>query len=97
MSDTQRMFHGIAASPGSVIAPARLILHDRVSWRRYHITKAQDAAEITRLERAVKAAIAALSGVRERFAGEAAEHISLLDAHVMMLQDPALEIGRAHV
>ncbi len=87
---------GIPASPGVAIGKVHPIDRRRARVPRFHIAPDQVAAEITRLEHAVRDSVEQLRAIRESL-GEG-EQGDILDAHRMMADDPsALEGVRSLV
>jgi len=87
---------GIPASPGVAIGKVHPIDRRRARVPRFHIAPDQVAAELTRLDHAVRDSVGQLRAIRESL-GEG-EQGDILDAHRMMADDPsALEGVRSLV
>ena len=87
---------GIPASPGVAIGKVHHIDRRRARVPRFHIAPDQVAAELTRLDHAVRDSVEQLRAIRESL-GEG-EQGDILDAHRMMADDPsALEGVRSLV
>ncbi|MBI1929476.1 phosphoenolpyruvate--protein phosphotransferase, partial [Candidatus Poribacteria bacterium] len=84
---------GLAASPGVVIGEVFRI-HDRVDIPRYEIHPRRVKAEIRRLNDSVKRVKNDLNEIRLRLLTEPHRaHADIFQAHIMMLEDPALMDG----
>lgn len=90
---------GIGVSPGIAIGHVHLVDRRKVRYPTHHIQPRHTDEEIARLETAFQEAVAALSAFRERVISEGAgEHTAILDAHLLMMQDPMLVDGaRRHI
>lgn len=90
---------GIGVSPGIAIGHVHLVDRRKVRYPTHHIPPRQTEREIARLEAAFAEAVGALSAFRERVVLEGAgEHTAILDAHLLMLQDPMFVDGaRRHI
>lgn len=85
---------GIGASPGAAVGPAYLLEGRRPRTPKFRVEPGGVAAEVARLEAALAAAEAQLEALRQRIeAGEGPEHALLVEAHRMMLRDPAFAAG----
>jgi len=78
---------GIPASPGVAIGKVHAIDRRRARVPRFHIAPDQVAAELTRLDHAVRDSVEQLRAIRESL-GEG-EQGDILDAHRMMADDPS--------
>jgi phosphoenolpyruvate-protein phosphotransferase (PTS system enzyme I) len=92
------MRNGIAASPGIAIGPAFVLLGEAQSpptGQQVSAPAALDAAaERARFEAAVAASRTDLAALRERVAARVGRaEAAVFDAHLMMLEDPALVDG----
>jgi phosphotransferase system enzyme I (PtsI) len=84
---------GIGASPGAAVGPAFLIDRRQVQEPRRHVQESEVDAEIIRLHQAIQIADQQLDHVRNRLAGQPQEHALIIDAHRLMLTDPAVVQG----
>src|SRR5437016_7355732 len=82
---------GIPASPGVAIGKVHPIDRRRARVPRYHIASGQVAAELARLDQAVRDSVEQLRASRESL-GEG-EQGDILDAHRMMADDPSILEG----
>src|SRR5207248_3893563 len=82
---------GIPASPGVAIGKVHPIDRRRARVPRYHIASGQVAAELARLDQAVRDSVEQLRAIRESL-GEG-EQGDILDAHRMMADDPTVVEG----
>jgi phosphotransferase system enzyme I (PtsI) len=78
---------GIPASPGVAIGRVHPLDRRRARVPRFHIAPDQVAAELTRLDHAVRDSVEQLRAIRESL-GEG-EQGDILDAHRMMADDPS--------
>jgi phosphotransferase system enzyme I (PtsI) len=85
-----RVIKGIAGSPGVAVGPALVIGEMRAAYTRRHIHTAQMDAELLRVRHAVDAAKASLKDVSDRMGATARAHAPILDAYLLMLDDPLL-------
>ncbi len=80
---------GIAASPGIAVGPAALYLPQLPPVNEKHID--DPAAEWTRLEAAVSAALAEINALQAQAKQQiGAAEAAIFEAHALFLQDPAL-------
>lgn len=87
---------GLTASPGVVIGEVFRI-HDRVDIPRYKINPRRVKAEIRRLNDSVQRVKNDLNEIRLRLLTEVHRaHADIFQAHIMMLEDPALMDGIRH-
>jgi phosphotransferase system enzyme I (PtsI) len=87
-----RKLTGISASPGISIGKPFLYLHERPTVPRYDITSDEVESELGRFREAAGRAKNELEGIREQQAAEVdAEQLSIIDSHLLMVQDPELE------
>lgn len=85
---TMQELSGISASPGIAIGNAFLYLDDHPTVPRYEIADADVPAELERFRSAVGRAETELLELKARAQEEVSnDHIAILDAHLMMLQD----------
>lgn len=93
------LLRGIGVSPGVAIGHVHLVDRRQVRFPTYHVSAAEVDGELARLEAAVREATAALNALRERLVAEGdGEHTPILDAHLLMMQDPLLlEGARRHI
>ncbi|MFZ5798736.1 MAG: phosphoenolpyruvate--protein phosphotransferase [Desulfobulbus sp.] len=79
--------HGIAASPGIVVGSALVIRRRtrRAAWRR--LSRRQIPREITRFRDAVARVEADLVMLRNQFAEDLADALSIIDSHILMIRD----------
>lgn len=92
------MLRGIGGSPGVAVGPALVIGDALAVFARKHVHTAQIAPELDRVKAAVRSAQAELRGVGGRIEGAARDGAAILDAYLLMLEDPMLhERIEAHV
>jgi phosphotransferase system enzyme I (PtsI) len=85
---------GIAASPGVAFGHVHLLDRRKIKHPKHHVPVEQVPAEMLRLQKAIEEARAALLALRER----APDHSAILDAHLMMMEDPLLlDLTRRHI
>src|SRR5207302_1120760 len=82
---------GIPASPRVAIGTVHPLARRRARVPRYHIVSDQVAAELARLDQAVRDSVEQLRAIRESL-GEG-EQGDILDAHRMMADDPSILEG----
>jgi phosphotransferase system enzyme I (PtsI) len=82
-------FRGIAAAPGVAVGNARLLDRRETRTLRYHILPDQADYEVERLRNAIEVSVAQLQSIRKSFT-DGLDHGAILQAHEMMLRDPAL-------
>lgn len=80
------MLQGIGAAPGVAFGHVHLIDRRKIKHPKHHVTAEQTDGEVARLEAAVGVAGASLMALKDK----AGEHSSILEAHLMMMQDPLL-------
>lgn len=90
---------GIGVSPGIAIGHVHLVDRRKVRYPTHHIQPRHTDDEVARLEAGFEEAVAGLTAFRERVISEGAgEHTAILDAHLLMMQDPMLVDGaRRHI
>jgi phosphotransferase system enzyme I (PtsI) len=81
---------GIGASPGIAIARGHLLKRDRVAGIERRILPAEVEAEIESFQAAVANAKAQLLEVKEQAADQHAEHLYIIDTHLLILEDQLL-------
>ncbi len=81
---------GIGASPGIVIARSYLLNRARVTGIERRILPDEAGAEAAAFQAAVERSRAQLLDVREQAAGEHAEHLYIIDTHLLILDDQLL-------
>jgi phosphotransferase system enzyme I (PtsI) len=91
--------HGISASPGIAIGPARVIDRQKIKTPRLRITAAQVEGEVTRFMAAVEESkqqlLTAKDAVRDTGGRPANGHSLILEAHLLMLEDEMYIKGAA--
>ena len=83
------MLEGIGASPGVAFGHVHLVDRRKATYPKHHIGELQVPLELERLMRAVGEARASLVSLKER----APDHAAILDAHLLMMEDPMLLDG----
>lgn len=81
---------GIPASPGAVVGKAYLIDRSRIQEPQEHVGDELVDAEVVRLREAVDRSDAQLAEIRAQLGDQPAEHGLIIEAHRLMLFDPAL-------
>ena len=86
------LLRGLGVAPG--VAAGRVHLIDRRQRKhvKHRVAAKDTAAEVRRLEKAWKGARKLLGGLKDK----AGEHSSILEAHLLMLEDPLLVEGARH-
>jgi phosphotransferase system enzyme I (PtsI) len=85
------IIQGIGAAQGIAIGRAIILDRRRVHTPKAHIATNNVQAEIARLQSAVSASVLQLKSLRERVSlVHGGEHIQILEAHELMLQDDML-------
>jgi phosphotransferase system enzyme I (PtsI) len=84
-----RRLSGIGVSPG-VVSGRAVILMQRAHVLRYQIPEVRVAQELARLDQSREHSRTQLADIRERVARQRPEMASLLDAQILMLDDPML-------
>ena len=79
--------YGIAASPGIVIGRVLVIRRHtrRAGW--YHLPQDQVDREVARFREAAAQAEAELISLRDQFADDLADAMSIIDSHILMVRD----------
>ncbi len=80
---------GVGASPGAAVGRAFLIDSRKVQEPRRHIRDDEVASEIARLLDAVNRSDQQLAEIRGKLSGQPQEHGLIIEAHRLMLTDPA--------
>ncbi len=81
---------GIGASGGVTVGSAFLLDRRRLRTPRYHLPPGQEEAELARLRAALERSDQQLAEMKEKVeALQGDEHTLILEAHRLMLQDPA--------
>lgn len=94
---SNRQLHGIAASPGIAIGRARVTDRARIAVSEATIRPDEIAAETKRFLAAVEDAKTDLQLLKNRLELEkGAEHLYILDTHLMILEDPMLTEQTVH-
>ena len=89
--------HGLAVARGIAIGRAVLVASSRVDVAHYFIEPEQIAAEIERVRRGRNAVVEELQRLQTDMPQDAPHELgALLDVHLMLLQDEALEEGVKH-
>ncbi len=83
------MLNGIGVSPGVAFGQVHLVDRRKVRQPKHHITADHVPFELTRFEHGVAEAKLALVMLKER----APDHAAILDAHLLMMEDPLLLDG----
>ena len=85
------LIEGIGAAQGIAIGRAIILDRRRINTPKAHIGAAGIDAEIQRLQTAVSTSVAQLKTLRERVSAvHGGDHIQILEAHELMLQDDML-------
>ena len=86
-AEQPRTLQAIGVSPGKVMGRALVIKRRtrRTGW--YHLPDQQVEIEVTRFKLATKKAEAELLELRNQFAGDLADSLSIIDSHRMMIRD----------
>lgn len=82
-----QILHGIAASPGIVVGKAMVIRRHTRQAGRYHLPPKQITREVARFRRAVVKAEEDLLALRNQFAEDLADALSIIDSHILMIRD----------
>ena len=82
-----RVLHGIGASPGIVVGKALVIRRHtrRAGWQ--HLPGKQVDREVARFRKAVARAEEELITLRNQFAGDLSDALSIIDSHILMIRD----------
>lgn len=85
----EKVFRGIAASPGIAIGRAVVLRRDEPKTAPRRITSSQIDAEIERFQAAIKATHKRLENDKNRASREISETVGrIFEAHMMILEDP---------
>ncbi len=84
---------GIPASPGIAIGHVVLLEQGRLTFEKYHIDSEHIIEEQHRLRSAIAASVSELETLQNRFEKEHTEHVFILEAQILMIQDPLLVDG----
>lgn len=77
---------GIGAAPGVAFGHVHLVDRRKIRYPKHHVPEEQVPLELARLHNAIDDARQALLALKER----APDHSAILDAHLMMMEDPLL-------
>jgi phosphotransferase system enzyme I (PtsI) len=88
--DQPIILRGIPGSPGVAVGPALVIGEVLAVYARKHIHSAQIPAELDRVKIAVRTAQEQIRGVAARIESPDHDHAAILDAYLLMLEDPTL-------
>jgi phosphotransferase system enzyme I (PtsI) len=87
----EKVFHGIAVSPGVVRAKIHLLGRTQLSVKQRQIPESDAPLEIARLEQALLATRAQIQDIQSRLSESMrAEHAAIFDAHLLVLDDPVI-------
>ena len=82
---------GIGVSPGVAIGEAFVVDRRKVRYPTHHIEPEDTGSEIQRFKQAVNGAKDSLNLLRDKLIAQGErEHTAILDAHLLMMQDPLL-------
>jgi phosphotransferase system enzyme I (PtsI) len=81
---------GVGASPGAAVGHAFLIDRRLAQEPRRHLVEREIEAEVARLQDAVTRSDEQLAEITRRLSGQPHEHGLIIEAHRLMLMDPAL-------
>ncbi len=88
---SNRIFHGIGASPGIIIGEARVADRSRVPVVEVPVSPLEIPSEIERFKKALNQAKAELRALKEEIAGtRGIEHLYIIDTHLLILEDTML-------
>jgi phosphotransferase system enzyme I (PtsI) len=92
MTSKNRIFQGIAASPGIVTGRARVLSERGEAQASFRLlyTEEERAGELARFQAAVDQAAEDLSQLKEEIAKDFPEHAHLLELHLLILKDQML-------
>jgi len=88
-----QLLQGIPASPGIAIGHAVLLDRGRLSFEKYHISPEQISSEQARLRKSFQTSIDELRALQSKLERDGDEPRFILEAQVLMLQDPLLVQG----
>jgi len=93
-----RVFSGIAASPGIVVARLKVVDRQRLSISEYAVNAKDTAREIGRLKDAIAATHSGLESLRADLEGTTGdEHLFIIDTHLLILADERLFVETASI
>jgi len=93
-----RVFSGIAASPGIVVARLKVVDRQRLSVSEYAVNAEDTAREIGRLKDAIAATHCGLESLRADLEGTTGdEHLFIIDTHLLILADERLFVETASI
>ena len=82
---------GIGVSPGVAIGEAFVVDRRKIKYPTHHIEPEDVERELQRFKQAVHSAKGALHSLRDKLIAQGErEHTAILDAHLLMMQDPLL-------
>ncbi len=84
---TPNLLQGIGVSPGIVIGRVVVIKRHTCRAGRYHLPPDHIQKEVARFHQAVTRAEDELVRLRENFADDLADALSIIDSHILMLKD----------
>jgi len=90
MTKTNLVLEGIAASPGIVMGPARVLTQEGQVSTRLLYTQHEVIEELQRFNRAVDQTEEELTRLRQEIAADLKEHAYILDLHLLILRDRML-------
>ena len=90
MTEQNRYFRGIPASPGIVIGPAHVLTQEGQVSTRLLYTQQEVAEELARFNHAVDQTEDELSRLKQEIAGDMKEHAHILELHLLILRDRML-------
>ncbi len=96
MSDNRKhadFIKGIGVSPGISISTAYVVMRGTEGEAQYcHLTSADSLSEVKRLKKAIEESMEQLRRIRRKMEadGRDEEHIQIIDAHLMIMQDNTL-------
>jgi phosphotransferase system enzyme I (PtsI) len=86
-AERSQVLHGISVSPGIVVGKAKVVRRRprRGGW--YRLSRSQIAREVARFRKAVARAEEDLVSLRNQFADDLADALSIIDSHILMIRD----------
>jgi phosphoenolpyruvate-protein phosphotransferase (PTS system enzyme I) len=90
MTRKNRLLEGVAASPGIVIGPVRVLTQEGQVSTRLLYTDQEVAEELERFNRAVDKTEDELTRLRQEIADDLKEHAHILELHLLILRDRML-------
>ena len=85
-----KVLRGIGVSPGVAIGPAYLLFTGNIKIVRRVLKSGEIDQELRRLHRALGETIEELKSIKEHIPESMVQPLSIIDAHILMLQDPGL-------